>query len=707
MCSPTPPTTTTRANRGIPLAVAVTGALLSLLFGLGYRVTSLRRTLFLPEQHLNATQKREALLKFVFDGPYDVEDVEAPILSGIVLSKISRILVSFPLGDWIVRFLMEQNGIPTLIELALALQATTGERTSGGEWGLSDPLVRLSTDDYAWHVAAASSDAATTKDPQRSLTPPSPPFDRATERQQYRSVQDFYNAYQSKTTTPDVVLRKLLDFINKTDGELRCIQELNYDGAIIAAAESSSRWARGEPLSIWDGIPVLLKPEDDIVAGLKTNFGRQFEAFSSDSAVATRSGIIANRLIEQGAIIVGSTIMHEMGVQPTGYNPWYGGPHNPYDLRRFPGGSSSGSAVAVATGMVPLAIGWDGGGSIRIPAAWSGAVGLAPTYGRIPYGHPEGLFGVPNMASVVKAGPLTNCVQDAGEALLLLGKTLTVDEGKYHHPFHVSYGGEGPPPPHLVPRWASDDKSKPTRRIRVGVYPEWASHRPSGPTAGQTLKDDAVYRAYERALTELKASSLNAEIVNFTMPHMHRQALSHGIMISAIFSFLWSGEAFDGGTSSLETKNKKDDLQPATYIQLQIGRQVTGMEYVACLRIRAFALSQWRALFLRLPNVDVILTPTVPMTAAVRPSGSDRFGFTDQGLLVQLMRYIWPANLVGLPSLAVPAGIDAAGLPVSLQVICLHWQEADCLAVGHEIEQIFKKERPMPPKHFFVDLLSL
>ena len=702
--------TTSKSHKRYSLWVyAMAGMFLCI--GLTFRVTSLHRTLFLPKMSNTHAQNKVELYAFVFDSPYDVQDMQAPAASGILLTFITRVIVSYPLGDWIVRYLMQKNGVPTLIELALAIQQTVAqeERTSGGEWGLSDPHVALSTDEYQWHEEAASTTKSSLYQPTAvscNHTTTNSNNQAKAKTKQYRSLQEFHNAYQSGTTTPVKVLTKLLAFIHLTDSELRCIQELDIHGATTAAVESTARWARGEPLGIWDGIPILIKPEEEVVVGLKTTFGRQLHAMSEETVVAKQNGFIANRFIEQGAIIVGSTVMHEMGVQPTGFNSWYKGPYNPFDVRRFPGGSSSGSAVAVATGMVPLAIGWDGGGSIRIPAAWSGTVGLAATYGRIPYGRPNGLFGVPNMASVVKAGPLTNCVHDAGEALLLLGKPMTTQEGKFQHPYYVSHGGKGPPPPHLVPRWTREQNETKKTSIRVGVFPEWASHRPSGRFARHTLKDDAVYSAYERALMALTKGPLNAEIVNFTMPHMHRQALTHGILISTIFSFMWAGEAFDGGFSSLDTKGTHDDLQPATYIQLQIGRQVSGMEYLACLRIRAFALSRWRALFLQSPNLDVIVTPTVPMTATLRPSGSDSVGFSDSALMVQLMRYIWPANLVGLPSLAVPAGVDSDGMPVSLQVICLHWHEADCLSVGHEIEQMFKKERPIPPIHLFLDLLA-
>lgn len=104
--------------------------------------------------------------------------------------------------------------------------------------------------------------------------------------------------------------------------------------------------------------------------------------------------------------------------------------------------------------------------------------------------------------------------------------------------------------------------------------------------------------------------------------------------------------------------------------------------------------------------MDVILTPTTPMTALVRPPGSDVIGLSDTGLFVQMMRFIWPGNLVGLSGLAVPIGTDSDGLPLSIQVLCKHWHEADCISVGSSIESLSAGSKPMPPEKLFVDLLE-
>ena len=169
-----------------------------------------------------------------------------------------------------------------------------------------------------------------------------------------------------------------------------------------------------------------------------------------------------------------------------------------------------------------------------------------------------------------------------------------------------------------------------------------------------------------------------------------------------MFSFAMVQELFKG-SSSRETTGGYE-YQPATEVQIKLGQQVSAMELVACLRIRAFAIAQWRHVLSA--NADVIVTPTTPMTGMVRPPGSDVLGFTDVSLFVQMMRYIWPVNLAGMPGIAVPTGVDSKGLPISMQVICSHWHEAECLSVGRDIEKIFADERPHPPGNLFIDLLE-
>ena len=632
----------------------------------------------------------------LYSTEYVAVDIRAPTAVGWKLRLITRIIVSSPLGDLLARALLVKNGVPQLVDFAEKIsEDLENDHPNGKEYIIGEPpLIRLSPADYAWHedAARAEPEEAANRLEAHSIHN-NETCDSNTKK--YNSIYDYHRAYGENITTPSKVIAKLLAFIDKTDSILRCVESQDVDGATQAAQASTKRWGDGEQLGIWDGVPVMVKPEV-MVQGLPYTSGKQFRDDNSD--VAQYDDIIIKRLKDAGAIVVAYTTMHELGVQPTGYNPRHGGPNNPYALNRFSGGSSSGSAVAVATGMVPVALGQDGGGSIRIPAAWSGTVGLAVGYGRIPFRKSK-----ENIFTVAKAGVLTATVNDSLEALLLIGQDVSKEEGAYNHPIHVSYGGNGIPPPHSRPRWLNKPMD---RLIRIGIYWDWVRHRPPSTYDGTTGRDDAVYKSFVEVIDTLKENGdgkgRKFEVVNITLHHLSTQALVHGILITSMFSFAQVKELYRG-KNRRQSAQLDDDLQPATEVQIKLGSQITALELMSCYLIRNWCLAQWRAV---LDNVDVILTPTTPMTALVRPPGSDVIGLSDTGLFVQMMRFIWPGNLVGLPGLAVPIGTDSDGLPLSIQVLCKHWHEADCIAVGSVIETLSSSSKPMPPGELFVDLLG-
>ena len=252
---------------------------------------------------------------------------------------------------------------------------------------------------------------------------------------------------------------------------------------------------------------------------------------------------------------------------------------------------------------------------------------------------------------------------------------------------------------------SNPDATAPTQDrpvVKIGVFREWVSHRATGTAQGA---DDSVYERFEQTLQRLtsKSTGTRYEIVEFSIPHMKEQAMAHGLLITTFFSFSMAKELFQE-TSSRTLHPDKLMYLPATRIQIKLGQQLSALELLAVMRLQAFAVAQWRHVMAQ--QAHVILTPTTPMTALVRPPGSDVLGFTDTALFLHMMRYIWPGNLAGLPGLAVPVGVDGLGLPVSVQVICTHWHEADCLAVGADVENLFAAERPTPPAELFFDPLA-
>lgn len=182
------------------------------------------------------------------------------------------------------------------------------------------------------------------------------------------------------------------------DGAIR----VRVDEAQGDAKASYERYRRGAPLGPLDGVPIAIKDCID-VAGVPTSNGTRFL-----TTCASTDAVLVQRLRTAGAVVFAKTNMHEFGIQPTGINPHHGTPLNAWDHERIPGGSSSGSAVAVATGVVPVAVGTDAGGSIRVPAAINGVVGLKPTFGAVP------MQGVSALTTDLDhAGPIARSVEDA------------------------------------------------------------------------------------------------------------------------------------------------------------------------------------------------------------------------------------------------------------------------------------------------------
>ncbi|HEX9899218.1 MAG TPA: amidase, partial [Candidatus Methylomirabilis sp.] len=221
------------------------------------------------------------------------------------------------------------------------------------------------------------------------------------------SIAEAGDLFRRRALSPVELTRAYLDRIRRLDGDLLAYITVLQDEALAAAAAAEREIARGEDRGPLHGIPIALK---DLVMtrGVRTTCGSRILRDWVPDTDAT----VARRLADAGAVLLGKLNMHEFAYGPTGVNPHYGTSRNPWDRHRIPGGSSSGSGVAVAAGLCAGALGTDTGGSVRIPAALCGIVGLKPTYGRVSR---AGV--VPLAWSLDHVGPMTRTVTDA--ALLL------------------------------------------------------------------------------------------------------------------------------------------------------------------------------------------------------------------------------------------------------------------------------------------------
>ena len=331
---------------------------------------------------------------------YDLKSVKLPYLAGGLL-RLFVSLVEGPLGGLLIPSLFESAGITWLRKQVIDEAPTHHPIHFTGEPAKKDSAVP----EKEWPKSSAIKSHG---------------FHFAT-------VFDYAKAYRDGKTTPEEVAKKLLDAIeasNASTPPLRAVITVDREDVMKQAREATKRIKARKPLSIFDGVPVAVKDEVDMVP-YPTTVGTSFLGKSPAKEDAT----VVARMRAAGALLIGKTNMHEIGINVTGLNPHHGTTRNPYNTNHFTGGSSSGSATAVAAGLVPVAIGADGGGSIRIPASFCGVFGLKSTFGRVSE------FGAaPLCWSVAHLGPIAGTATDTALAYAVMAGPDLRDPNSLHQP---------------------------------------------------------------------------------------------------------------------------------------------------------------------------------------------------------------------------------------------------------------------------------
>jgi Asp-tRNA(Asn)/Glu-tRNA(Gln) amidotransferase A subunit family amidase len=346
-----------------------------------------------------------------------------------------------------------------------------------------------------------------------------------------------------------------------------------------------------------------------------------------------------------GAVMVGKANMHEIGIGVTGFNEHYGSARNPYDEARHTGGSSAGPACVVAAGLVPMAIGADGGGSIRLPASHCSVVGLKPTFGRISeYG------AAPLCWSVAFLGPIANCARDTALA------------------YQVMAGEDVNDPNSMGQPTAGIDDAMPASLagVTLGVYWPWFRH----------AQPDVV-AACEGLLQQMTARG--ARVVEVEIPELDLTRVAHLVSITAEMS-----------TGMLpQVRDRLKDFGVETQLNLAIARASTAVEYIHAQRVRARAIAHWER---ALATCDAIITPASGNTAPmVNPGGG---AVSDLNRSMETMRFAFPSNFTGHPAISFPAGYDTAGLPIGMQAIGKAWGERLLLRLAAFADTVVERRRP-------------
>ncbi|RDL42360.1 uncharacterized protein BP5553_02339 [Venustampulla echinocandica] len=463
----------------------------------------------------------------------------------------------------------------------------------------------------------------------------------------YYSVAEYHAKYLSGELTPLAVAESLLPLIRR-DISPSSPHSLSFistkvDAVLSAAKKSTARYQAGQPLGILDGVPTAVKDESD-VAGYRTTYGRA----PNDSIfqIAESSSWPVQKLLDSGAILLGKLNMHELGADTTNNNPNWGTPRNPYCSQYYTGGSSGGAAYAVSAGLVPLALGADGGGSIRIPASFCGVYGLKPSHGRLE----------DTGSTVTVTGPLAASMTDLEAAYRVLGTPDPSDP----------YSSLFTPPNPLTPSLNGPKV--------IGVYKDWFSRA-----------EPSVRDLCQQALNFYR-DKLSYTIVDISIPYVPEGQLGHAFTILSEMAVRARNQCHD-------RKDWLSSLNPANKVLLAVGAQTPAQDYILAQQLRNMLMQHLAFLFKTYPGM-IIVTPTTPMPGWPIGSASDlKHGVTDGNTSIRNMEYVWLANFCGNPAISCPVGYVAPAkgkgegmVPVGLMGMGDWGAEDQLLEWGREAE---------------------
>ena len=426
------------------------------------------------------------------------------------------------------------------------------------------------------------------------------------------------------------LVEEILARIERLNPRLNCYLTVLAGDAREQAARAARSIARGSWQGPLHGIPIAVK--DNIwTRGIRTTAGSKILA---DFVPQEDAGLVA-RLRRAGAILIGKTNLHEFAYGVTSVNPHYGPVRNPWDLERIPGGSSGGSAAALAAGLCCAAIGTDTGGSIRIPSALCGVLGLKPAFGRVSC---HGV--VPLSRTLDPAGPLARTAGDAAILLQALAGFDPRDPASRDEP---------------VPDF-SRELRKPLRRVRLGWPRELFFDR----------VDDEVRRAVEAARKVFEELGVEFREVSLpSLPGAHHSAVQISLAEATQYH---RAEGF----FPVRAADYGEDVRA----RLETGSHVTASDYLDALEVRKRVQQEFAAAF---QDVAAIFAPAVPVAAPRIGDESVLVGGAPEDVRNALVRLNRPGNFTGLPAMSVPCGFTSKGLPIGVQIIGRPFDEARLL----------------------------
>jgi Asp-tRNA(Asn)/Glu-tRNA(Gln) amidotransferase A subunit family amidase len=555
---------------------------------------------------------------------YDITPVKAPRATGTLLRLLCSLAESRLTGPLLAPQLLAQVGVS---DLRLA-------NVEHAQWGPAE----------LWRLAQQQSDKQAADVPHTDW--PEGAF-------RYNTAADYAVAYRKGAANPEDVAWKFVESwadSDKAKPALRAFIAVDPEDVMAQAKESRARFEAGKPLGPLDGVPVAVKDELDQV-GFPTTVGTRF--LGTDNAL--HDAHVVRKLRAAGAVLIGKANMHEFGMGVTGLNPHHGSARNPHNPAHATGGSSSGSACAVAAGLCPIAVGADGGGSIRIPSSFCGVVGLKPTFGRVSENG-----AAPVCWSVAHIGPIGASVADVALGYSLMAGPDPQDDNTHGHPLAT------------LGALASNDLTG----VKLGIYSDWFDDA-----------DKPVATACRAVLSRLEEAG--AKLVEIEIPELGLLRTVH--LVTIVSEMATAHELY--------YRAHRKDYGLDVRMNLALARRLTARDYVHAQRLRTRIN---RHFFEQLHNVDAIVTPATGITAPPLPEDALKTGESNLTLATRIMLYAMAANLTGLPAISFPAGYDDSGLPIGLQAMGGPFAEDRLLQLAQIAESHVGRQKPAV--HF--DLLT-
>lgn len=459
------------------------------------------------------------------------------------------------------------------------------------------------------------------------------------------SLTEVAKAIAGKRLSSREVTQSCLDRIAQYNSRLNAFMAIDAEGALKAADDADAALAKGGPTGALHGVPLAHK-DMYYEAGKVVTCGSKIRK----DFVATTTSTALQRLKNAGTIRLGSLQMVEFAFGPTGHNPHYGAVRNPWNTDHITGGSSSGSGSAVAARLTFAALGSDTGGSIRMPAHFCGVTGLKTTVGRV-----SRAGAMPLSWSLDTVGALAQTAEDCALLTALMAGADPEDPTASTSP---------------VPDYVAATKQS-IRGLKVGVPSAWYVDD----------LDADVARVLDETVAALKKEG--AEIVKVDLPDQRQ--------LSAACQIVLATEA-----ASLHKRwmiERPQDYSPQVLMRLQNGLAIPAVSYLETMRWRGPALSAWLA---AVEGTDAVIAPVTPMPAPTIAESDVGNSPQAEAVIQRITRFTRPINFLGLPSLAIPCGFSAAGLPIGMQLIGRSFDEATILKIGAAFQRATDFHKRLP-----------